>query len=123
MIDALKVFLEVNGYTDIFIDNMPTDNDVPEAIGLFCWSHTAAEIGDGTGTYFVQIQVRRKTAAEAKKICGELFALLDSGLDEEPIQLSESRWCIARPRRGAVILDRTARTTVYYCEMALWGEN
>lgn len=123
MIDALKAFLETKGYSDIFLDNMPEEQKNPEAIGLFCWSHTVADINDGTGTCLVQIQVRRKTRDEAKEICSELFTLIDSGLDEEQIQLTESKWCIARPRRGAKILDRTALTTTYYCEIALWGEN
>ncbi len=123
MIDEVKAFLEAKGYSDILLDNMPEEQKCPNAIGLFCWSHTVANINDGTGIFLVQIQVRRKTRYEAKKICSELFTLLDSGLDEEPIQLTESKWCIARPRRGAVILDRTAQTTTYYCEIALWGEN
>lgn len=123
MIDALRAFLEEKGYTDIAIDNMPTEAAAPEAIGLFCWSHTVADINDGSGTFLIQIQVRRKTRREAKAICDELFVLLDSGLDEDPIQLTESKWCIARPRRGAVILERTAQTTTFYCEIALWGEN
>ena len=127
MIDALKAFLEEKGYTDISLDGMPTEAAAPEAIGLFCWSHTAADISDGSGTFLIQIQVRRKTRQAAKTICDELFVLLDSGLDEEPIRLTEEQdrilRCIARPRRGAIILDRTALTTTYYCEIALWGEN
>lgn len=103
MIDSLKAFLE--------------------AIGLFCWSNTVANINDGSGTFLIQIQVRRRTRQAAKAICDELFSLLDSRLDEESIQLTESKWCIARPRCGAVILDLTAQTTTYYCEIALWGEN
>ncbi len=123
MIDALKIFLEEKGYTGISVDNMPTEATAPEAIGLFCWSNTVADISDGSGTFLVQIQVRRKTRQAAKAVCDKLFALLDSGLDEEPIQLTENKWCIARPRRGAVILERTAQTNTYYCEIALWGEN
>ena len=123
MIDALKTFLEEKGYTNIYADNLPTEADAPEAIGLFCWSHTVADINDGSGTFLIQIQVRCRTRQEAKAICDELFVLLDSGLDEDPIQLTENKWCIARPRRGAVILERTAQTTTYYCETALWGEN
>ena len=123
MIDALKAFLEGEGYTDIFADNLPPEAAAPEAIGLFCWSHTVADINDGSGTFLIQIQVRRKTRQKAKAICDELFVLLDSGLDEDPIQFTENKWCIARPRRGAVILERTAQTTTYYCEIALWGEN
>ena len=102
---------------------MPDEQTQPEAIGLYCWSHTTAELNDGSGTYFVQVQVRRGTYNEAKAVCGELFRLLDSGLDEQQIQLTVERWCIARPRRGPVLLDRTVKSTTFYCEIALWGEN
>ncbi len=122
MIDALSDFLKSQGYENVYIDNLPDEDTSPEAIGIFCWSNSVAELSDGSGTYYVQLQVRRKTAAEARKVCMDLFQLLDSGLDEEILHLNEDRWCIARPRRGPTIIDRTAKTTTYYCETALWGE-
>lgn len=122
MIDALSDFLTSQGYTDIYIDNLPDEATAPEAIGIFCWNNTVAEINDGSGIFYVQLQVRRKTAADAHKVCGDLFKLLDSGLDEQPLQLNDDHWCIARSRRGPLILDRTPTTTTYYCEIALWGE-
>lgn len=122
MIDALSDFLVNQGYTNVYIDNLPDEATAPEAIGIFCWDNTVAEINDGSGTFYVQLQVRRKTAVEAYEVCRELFKLLDSGLDEQKLQLNDSRWCIARPRRGPVIIDRTSNTTTYYCEIALWGE-
>ena len=122
MIDALSEFLKTQGYENIYIDNLPDEDTAPEAIGIFCWNHAVSEINDGSGTIYAQLQVRRKTAAEARKVCMELFKLLDSGLNEDILHLSGDRWCIARPRRGPVIIDRTAKTTTYYCETALWGE-
>lgn len=123
MIEALREFLQQQNCGSVYCDFMPDEQTQPEAIGLFCWSNTVAELNDGSGTFFVQMQVRRPTYEEAKKTCAQLFALLDSGLDEEQIQLTAERWCIARPRRGPVLLDRTVKSTTFYCEIALWGEN
>lgn len=122
MIDALSDFLINQGYTNVYIDNLPDELAAPEAIGIFCWDNTVAEINDGSGTFYVQLQVRRKTADEAYTVCRDLFKLLDSGLDEHPLQLNDNHWCIARPRRGSLIINRTSNTTTYYCEIALWGE-
>lgn len=123
MIEALADYLSQQGYNNIYCDFMPDEQTRPDCIGLYCWSHTVAELNDGSGIFFVQVQVRRSSYDEAKTVCKELFALLDSGLDEEQIQLTAERWCIARPRRGAVLLDRTVKSTTFYCEIALWGEN
>lgn len=123
MIEALREFLQQQNCGSVYCDFMPDEQTQPEAIGLFCWSNTVAELNDGSGTFFVQMQVRRSSYDEAKTVCKELFALLDSGLDEEQIQLTAERWCIARPRRGPVLLDRTVKSTTFYCEIALWGEN
>lgn len=122
MIDALSDFLISHGYTNVYIDNLPDEAAATEAIGIFCWDNPVAEINDGSGTFYVQLQVRRSTSAEAHKVCNDLFKLLDSGLNEQLLQLNDDHWCIARPRRGAVIIDRTSNTTTYYCEIALWGE-
>ena len=122
MIDALSDFLIGQGYTNVYIDNLPDESSATEAIGIFCWDNPVAEINDGSGTFYVQLQVRRRNASEAYDVCIDLFKLLDSGLDEQPLQLNDDHWCIARPRRGPVIIDRTASTTTYYCEIALWGE-
>lgn len=122
MIDALSDFLTGKGYANVYIDNLPDEATAPETIGIFCWDNTVAEPNDSSGTFYVQLQVRRKSAAEAHKVCNDLFKLLDSGLDEQPFQLNDDHWCIARPRRGSIILDRTPNTTTYYCEIALWGE-
>lgn len=107
----------------MYIDNMPDEAAVPEAIGVFCQEHTVAQENDGTGTFLVQIKVRRKKAENAYSDCRSIFCTLDSGLDELPVKLTDDKWCIARPQKGAVIIDRTAETTTYSCEIALWGEN
>ena len=123
MIEALRDFLQHQDCGSVYCDFMPDEHTEAEAIGVFCWTHSVAEVSDGTGTFFVQLQVRRSTYEAAKKTCAQLFALLDSGLEETQIWLSEKQWCIARPRRGPVLLNRTAKTTTFYCEIALWGEN
>lgn len=53
----------------------------------------------------------------------QTFNLIDSGTEETVINLTDKIFCIARPRRGAVILERGEGYTTYYCEIALWGEN
>jgi len=123
MIKALKAFLISKGYSNIFIDVMPDSQNQLEAIYLGKWNHTVGENNDGTGVQFIQIQVRRATYDEACAVCDELFKLLDSGLDETPLQLNSERWCIARPRRGPIILERGASHVTFYYELALWGEN
>lgn len=55
---------------------------------------------------------------------GELFLLLDSGTEESLLALTDDVFCIARPRRGPLLLERGAMPHVtFYFELALWGEN
>ena len=123
MLDALKSYLTAQGYTGICIDTMPDVSKQRDVIYLGKWDHTVADINDGTGVQYIQIQVRRGTYDEAHTICDALFKLLDSGLDEKRLQLTPDVWCIARPRRGPLILERGGTHTTFYCETALWGEN
>lgn len=123
MIDALKDFLLGKGYTNVYADFLPDPSNQRDVIALAKWQHTFGEINDGTGLHFIQIQVRRRTAEEAQRVCRELFLLLDSGIDETPLPLTPETFCIARPRRGPVLMERTNQYTKYYCEIALWGEN
>jgi len=123
LIYALARFLKSGGYDNVYTDNMPSEEALPEAVGLFCLEHTVAPENDGTGTFFVQIKVRRKNGEKAYNDCRSIFRTLDSGLDEMPIRFTDEKWCIARPQKGAVIVERTAETTTYGCEIALWGEN
>lgn len=120
---ALKDYLLTQGYTNIFCDYMPDVSVCLGAIDLSKWNHTVGSINDGSGMHYIQIQVRSATAEQAYKTCSEIFALLDSGTEEKLIRLNENIHCIARPRRGAIILERGEGYTTYYCEIALWGEN
>ena len=123
MLDALKDYLVSQGYTNVFADYMPPFSTQPELIYISCWNHSIAEMNDGTGVYYIQVQVRRTDPAAARQVCTDIFKLLDSGLDEKLIELNADSWCIARPRRGVLLLDRTTEITTYYYELALWGEN
>jgi hypothetical protein len=118
----LKTFLTAHGYTNIGVDTMPDKPD--DCVGLFLWDHTVPEINDGSGIRYVQIRVRRMDADTAYADAFTLFTLLDSGIDEERIQLTDDRWCIARPRRGPKKMDAAANgRTTYYIEVGLWGLN
>ena len=87
------------------------------------WDNVIADINDGTSTHYVQVQVRRATYNLAKQDCKKIIKLLDSGSDERLIWLTEDKCCIARPRRGAIILERGEGYTTFYCELAIWAEN
>lgn len=118
----LKAYLIANKYSDISRDMLPDKPD--ECIGLFLYVHKTPLISDGTGTYYVQIQVRRRDGDDAYNIAFELFTLLDSGEDEKLIWLTEKRFCIARPTAGPkkMSTDESGRT-VYYTEISFWGQN
>lgn len=120
---ALKDYLIAQGYENIFCDYMPDVSNYPSAINLSKWDHTVGSINDSSGMHYIQIQVRAATAEQAYKTCSEIFALLDSGTEEKLIYLTDDVYCIARPRRGPIILERGEGYTTYYCEIALWGEN
>lgn len=121
MLDSLKKYLENKGVCGIFLDTMPPAEKRLEAIGLFEYNNTVAEINDGSGVHYIQIQVRRSTYDEAKAECRKIFELLDSGTDERVLDLSNEIFCIARPRRGALLLDRGSGYSTFYCEIALWA--
>lgn len=121
MMEALKEFLESNGYDNINIDFMPDEKIAPEVIYLGLWNHDLGALHDGTSTRYVQPQVRRKTAQEAKAVCNALVKLIDSGMGETKLYLNADTWCIARPTQGAQIIDRTDNTTTYYANITLWG--
>ena len=117
--DDLKAFLTARGYTDIYRDTMP---DQPDAcIGLLLWDDVPGTVGSWR---YVQIQVRRMDGDDANAAAYAMRELLDSGQDEERIQLTDERWCIARPRRGPkkMSTDENGRT-VYYTEIAFFGAN
>ncbi len=123
MIDALKAYLESKGYTNITCDFMPDISEHVQAINIAQWSHTVGSINDGTGIHYIQVQCRDATRDRAYKTCKDIFALLDSGTEEHVIRLTDTVLCIARPRRGPLVLERGSGYITIYCEIALWGEN
>lgn len=121
-LEDLKSYLVNNGIENIYRDFMP--DEPAEAIGLFLWSHSVPSINDGSGTRYIQVQVRSNDGDTAYKTACEIVPLLDSGEDEKVIFLTESRWCIARPRTlPCKMRESVDGTVVYYCEFALFGAN
>lgn len=123
MLAALQVYLKGQGYNNIYCDFMPDTNTTVQAINITEWQHIVGNINDGTGTHYIQVQCRDSTYQKAYETCKSIFELLDSGTDETLINLTEDIFCIARPRRGAVIYERGENYTTFYCEIALWGQN
>ena len=124
MLEAVRTFLADHGYPDVYLDYLPDPTVQRDVIYLKKWEHMLAEINDGTGVQFIQVQVRRGTYKEANQVCRELFLLLDSGTEESLLALTDDGFCIARPRRGPLLLERGAMPHVtFYFELALWGEN
>ena len=123
MLDALKCYLESWGYPDIYVDTVPAPGEQRDMIALLEWDHTVGEVNDGTGTHYIQVQVRREAYADARALCEELFRLLDSGPEETLIDLTPEEFCIARPVKGPLKLESGDAYTTIYWELALWGRN
>lgn len=123
MLEALQSYLTANGYKNINCDYMPDINDTVQAINITKWKHTVGAVNDGTGTHYIQVLCRDNDYRKAYNTCKSIFELLDSGTDETLINLTDKVFCIARPRRGAIILERGEGYTIMYCEIALWGKN
>lgn len=124
MLDDLKLYLEQEGISGIYLDLMPPVESGIDAVNLSEWDNVISPDGnDGTSTHYVQIQVRRTSYNLAKQDCKKILILLDSGMEEKLIWLTDDICCIARPRRGATILERGEGYTTFYCELAIWGEN
>ena len=124
MLEALQEYLESSGFDNVFIDFMPDAVEYPSCVYVGCYLHIPDDNAtDGGGTRYIQIQVRRPDSNQALRDCGELWKLLDSGVDEELIWLDDETYCLARPKKGPRILERGGNYTTYYCELTLWGEN
>lgn len=121
MLDSLKQYLEKEGICSIFLDIMPDIGKQPDAVALFEYDNSVSEINDGTGIHRIQIQVRKQSYDTAKLECRRIFDLLDSGMDEKVIWLSKDIFCIARPHRGALLLDRGEGYCTFYCEVTLFA--
>lgn len=123
MLHALKQYLTDQGYNNIYLDMMPDISICPDAISLGKWDHTVGSINDGTGCHYIQIQARRRSYDDAYAACSALFNLLDSGDNEQLINLTYDYYCIARPNRGPLLMSRSDGYTTIYCEVVLWGKN
>ena len=123
MLDSLKSYLENEGISNICLNLMPSVENGVDAVNLSEWDNVMADINDGTSTHYVQVQVRRTTYDSAKQDCKKIIELLDSGSDEKLIWLTDNKCCIARPRRGAILLERGEGYTTFYCELAIWADN
>lgn len=123
MLEALKQYLESMGYTHVYCDFVPDVSRQVQAITLKKWDHTVGDINDGTGVRYIQICCRDERYEDAKNTCKEIFKLLDSGTEEHAIHLSDGVFCIARPRRGPLLMERGSGYHTFYCELALWGGN
>lgn len=123
MLAALKSYLTNKGHKNIHLDFIPDEKKQLSAIGLFKWDYAVGNINDGTGIQYIQIQCRDGNYERAKDTCSALFNLLDSGTEETLIHLTEDVFCVARPRRGPLVLKRNEISTTFYCEIALWGRN
>lgn len=123
MLDSLKSYLENEGISNICLDLMPSAENGVDAVNLSEWDNVMADINDGTSTHYVQVQVRRTAYDLAKRDCKKIIELLDSGSDEKLIWLTDTECCIVRPRRGAILLERSEGYTTFYCELAIWADN
>ncbi len=118
----LQDYLTVHGYADIYRDNMPDQPN--ECIGLFLTAHTVPPISDGSASRYVQIRVRRLDGDDAYTTAYSIFKLLDSGLNEDVIQLTEQRAVIARPHAGPVkLVTNESGYTIYFTEIVLIGDD
>lgn len=123
MLNALKLYLESNQYTNISLDYMPDMQTQPEAIAIYKRDHVVDSTYDGTGTHLVRIEVRRPTYTQAYAVCKELFDLLNSGEDESLIHLTDTAFYLVRQQRGPLLSERNQESSTFYCEIAFWGEN
>ncbi len=112
----------VHGYSDIYRDTMPDQPD--ECIGLLLTAHAVPPINDGSAIRQIQIHVRRIDADEAYSTAYSIFKLLDSGLNEDVIELTEQRAVIARPHTGPIkLVTNESERTIYFTEVALIGDD
>ena len=120
MLASLKVYLQNQGIDNIFLDFMPAVEKCVNAVDLAEWNNVVNN-GDNSSQHYIQVQVRRESYDLAKSDCQRILELLDSGIDETPIQLTENTFCISRIRRREVILSRGEGYTTFYGEIAVWG--
>lgn len=116
--DDIKTFIEGQGYGPVFYEYLPEAPD--HLIALFVYNTLPSS--DGSLTRSTQIQVRHSSAEEAYRIATELSHLLDSGSEEQIINLTPERWCHCSPKRRPKSFGRDNRgRTTYYFEVSIWG--
>ena len=120
MLESLKSYLQSQGFDNIYLDFMPPVENGVEAVDLAEWNNIVNN-GDNSSQHYIQVQVRRESYDLAKSNCQRILELLDSGIDETPIQLTENTFCISRIHRRATILSRGEGYTTFYGEIAVWG--
>ncbi|HNZ62773.1 MAG TPA: minor capsid protein [Bacillota bacterium] len=116
--DDIKSFIEGQGYGPVFCEFLPASPD--HVIAVFVYGNLPSK--DGTLTRLTQIQVRHESAPDAYRIATELSHMLDSGSEEQLINLTQERWCHCTPRKRPRSFghDDKGRTT-YYFEVSIWG--
>ena len=120
MLDSLKTYLQNQGIDNIFLDFMPAVEKCVNAVDLAEWNNVVNN-GDNSSQHYIQVQVRRESYDLAKSDCQRILELLDSGIDETSIQLTDNTFCISRVRRRATILSHREGYTTFYGENAVWG--
>ena len=120
-IDDLKSYLEAQGYTNVYCNTLPETPDT--AVGLKIQNHTVNTINDGSGTRELQIEVRDTSHQAAYHTAYELASLLDSGLEEDLIWLTEGRYVIGRLQRMPIFQTEDGTRITYDLHVALWGDN
>lgn len=126
MLNAVRDYLLSKGLTNVYVDFIPDYTTVPECIAVFCWQKSPSYPFDGTASYRIQIQVRRKNTDYngAMSVCQSIANYLDSGEDEAVITLVAGKKVIGRMTSGAAVMPagRTDKTLTTYAEVVLFGD-
>lgn len=118
--DDLRAFITEKGFGPFFCEFLP---DAPDAV-IAAFVYSSVPDGYGGLTRRVQVQVRDKTVAGAYSLATQLSHLLDSGPEEELINLTADRHLICRPIRSPTSFGRDAKKRpTYYFEFAACGED
>ena len=114
----VKADIEELGFTDVCVDVMPDENSRPEVVGFFEWTNPKPVVTGGGSWHYIQVQVRSRDPVKARNDCARIAKHLDSGPEETQFHLPD--YIIYRPRRGAILLARSNKTTTYSAELSVW---
>lgn len=105
--------------TPVTVDYLP---DSPsDVVSAFIYNHIPT--GAGGSMRSVQVQCRAMKSADALSTANRLSYWLDSGLDEEQIDLN-GRKAVCRPTRRPKFMGRDQKERpTYYFEVAIYGED